>query len=83
MDWARRMLGGESPAMVRMFRDQTRVTFPLGFDSDDTYRNFRVGKAISPFPLDVIIDRKGRVAYISRRYDLDSLKTTIERLLAE
>jgi hypothetical protein len=51
-------------------------------------RNARVAPApttpnesISPFPLDVVIDREGRIAYISREYDADALRQVIEQLL--
>ena len=68
---------------MRMFREQTRVSFPLGFDTDVSYKSFRVGKAISPFPLDVIIDRQGRVVYVSRRYDLAAMEAKLAELLGD
>ena len=77
------MMGGESPAMVELFARQTGVTFPVGFDKGVSYKSFATGDAISPFPLDVVIDRSGRIAYASREYDPDALAEVIGKLLAK
>ncbi len=77
------MLGGEGPVTVKMFAKQTDITFPIGFDKGRSYLNFRMGKAISPFPLDVIIDKRGKVRYVKRRYDLASMRAMVDKLLAE
>ena len=77
------MMGGESPAMVQMFVDQTGVTFPIGFDTAESYKSFRYGGAISPFPLDVIVDKDGTVAYVKRHYDPAAMKRVVGRLLSK
>jgi hypothetical protein len=70
--------------MVERFIEQTGVSFPVAFDAG-SYAGFRGagGAGIAPFPLDVIIDRSGRVAYVSRKYQAAAMQTIIERLLAK
>ncbi len=75
------MMGGESPAMVQQFIDQTGVSFPMGFDTGESYKEYGRGRSISPFPLDVIIDQSGKVVYTKRVYDPDAMLTVIEALL--
>ena len=77
------MMGGESPAMVQQFVDQTGVTFPMGFDTGETYKEYARGRAISPFPLDVIIDQQGRIVYAKRMYEGDAMVAVIDELLAQ
>ena len=75
------MMGGESHAQVQAFIDQTRVTFPVGFDNGESYKGYEYGGAISPFPLDIIIDADGKIAYSKRRYDPAKMLAVIERLV--
>lgn len=77
------MMGGESPAMVEMFARQTSISFPLGFDKGTSYKYFPYGDAISPFPLDVLIDQKGRIVYAKRKYDAAALTRAVEQLLGK
>lgn len=80
---APRLAGGETPATLRMFAQQTQVTFPIGVDPSKSYRLFPAKNAFSPFPLDVIVDRKGVIRYVNRQYDIDAIERVIEELLAE
>jgi peroxiredoxin len=62
------------------------VTFPIGWDTESSYAAFPGNPAqesISPFPLDVVIDRDGTIAYINREYDADGLRAVVEQLLAQ
>ena len=77
------MMGGESPAMVKQFAKQTGVSFPVGFDNGASYKDFRYGASISPFPMDIIIDRQGRIAYANREYNADAMVAVIEKILAD
>ena len=43
-------------------------------------RNFR---GANPFPIDIIVDRDGTIAYIAREYDPDAMTAVIDRLLAK
>ncbi len=74
--------GGDTPEIVQAFVEQTGATFPVGWDTLGTYRAFRTGSGISPFPLDVIIDQQGRVAYVAREFDAAAMTAVVERLLA-
>ena len=39
--------------------------------------------AISPFPLDVVVDRDGRIAYINREYDATELVSLVKGLVSQ
>jgi len=74
-------MGGDNAAILQAFADQTQVTFPIGTDLYRSYQTYAVGDSISPFPLDVIIDRDGNIAYLSRQFNADEMVTVIEGLL--
>lgn len=79
----RGLFGNESVSTLAAFVDQTGVSFPILRD-DTTYFDYgNPDGAISPFPLDVIIDRDGNIAYLRREFDADAMIMTIDRLLAE
>lgn len=79
------LFGIEGGSIMNLFREQTGVTFPIGWDRSGSYSALfqSGGTDISPFPLDVIIDKQGRVAYVSRAYDPEAMAGTIERLLTQ
>lgn len=77
------LFGGESAETVRAFRDQTGVTFPLLLGDRSYFEYGDAGGRISPFPLDVIVDRRGVVRYVRAEFDGEAMEATIERLLAE
>jgi len=66
-----------------MFAKQTQVTFPIGLDASQSYHHFPQAGAISPFPLDVIVDQTGTIAYVNREYNGEVIAATIEELLAK
>ena len=70
---------------MTQFQEQAGVTFPIGYTTDNSYQSFRAGgdSSISPFPLDVVIDRKGAIRYISREYEPSQLQAAIDAALAE
>lgn len=79
------LFGGETAGLVRNFIRQTGITFPVAFDHKGSYRQLRGlgGKSLAPFPLDVVVDQQGRIAYVSRKYEAKRLQRVIERLLAD
>ncbi len=79
------LFGGETAGIVRNFIRQTGITFPVAFDHKGSYKEFRSlgGKGLAPFPLDVIIDQQGRIAYVSRKYEAKRMRRVIERLLKQ
>ena len=76
------LFGTESSVTVSAFRDQAGVTFPLLLN-DSSYFDYASSGSISPFPLDVIIDREGTIRYLRREYDGEAMAATLEVLLAE
>lgn len=77
------LFGTESADTVSAFRDQTNVTFPLLL-SDQTYSQYaNVDGSISPYPLDVIIDKSGTIRYVRHKFDPQAMQALIEQLLLE
>lgn len=77
--------GGDSTAIVNQFLEQTGATFPVGWElgGASSYSQFRVsgGNSISPFPLDVVIDRDGVVRYVNREYEPAAMQAAIDAAL--
>ena len=76
------LFGTESSVTVNAFRNQTGVTFPLILN-DSTYFDYASSDSISPFPLDVIVDRTGTIRYVRREFDPNAMRSMVELLLAE
>lgn len=69
---------------VDQYADNLRVTFPLGLEQTRTYAALTQNFAgLNPFPVDVVVGKDGKIAYIAREYDPDALVEVIERLLAQ
>ena len=79
------LFGGDTADIMEQFREQTGATFPIGWDTSSSYSRFAAagGGAISPFPLDVVIDSAGTVRYVSREYEPTEMRAIIELLLSE
>ena len=56
------------------------VGFPVMNDALGHYRSLEQTQATAPFPLDVLIDREGNIAYISTHYDPDAIEAVLEGL---
>ncbi len=79
----RGLFGNESTETLAGFVDQTGVTFPI-LRNDVTYFDYaNPDGAISPFPLDVIVDQQGNIAYLRHEFDAEAMVDTIDRLLAQ
>lgn len=77
------LFGNESLETVRAFRDQTGATFPLLL-GDRTVRDYATPDgSISPYPVDVILDRAGNIRYLRHEFDGAAMEAMIERLLDE
>ncbi len=72
--------GGDDEARIQAFIDQTGVTFPIVMDEQQTVP-YSAGIGISPFPVDLVIDRDGVIRYLRTEYDPDALLAAIEAAL--
>ena len=75
----------QSSEIIEQFVEQAGVTFPVGLDRGTadratSYGAFLEGNGLSPFPLDVVIDRQGVVRYVSRQYDPEVLLPLVAAL---
>ena len=69
---------------VDQYADNLRVTCPLGFEQTRTYAALTQNFAgLNPFPVDVVVGKDGKIAYIAREYDPDALVEVFERLLKQ
>ena len=59
------------------------MTFPVGWDTTSSYSKFPYYGAISPFPLDVVVDQNGDIAYVSREYDATALVQAVQTLVGQ
>lgn len=74
--------GGDTEEILRAFAEQTGVTFPLLLDPDRAaVQGYDFGPSISPYPLDVIVDRDGVVRYLGHEYDAAALRAAVESVL--
>lgn len=75
----------ESQEIMQQVVDQTGVTFPIGWDPNNSYNLFRAssGGGISPFPVDVVIDQTGQIAFVSAEYEVEAVFETVNGLIGE
>lgn len=77
------LFGTENADTVGAFAEQTQVTFPLLLGDISRGQLSFSDPSISPYPLDVILDRQGTIRYLRREFDAQAMQETIELLLAE
>jgi hypothetical protein len=71
-------------AGVQRFTAKLGVTFPAGLEQTGNYVRFAENfRGANPFPIDVIVDRDGTIAYVAREYDPEAMEAVIERLLRD
>ena len=66
-----------------MIVGQQGLTFPITIDGANSYSSFDAGPGISPFPLDVVVGKDGKIAWLSRQYDAAALAGAIEALRSQ
>lgn len=88
-----RVVGIDTPAIpdippdslegVRAFGRREGLTFPIGISSTSVWRDAFAerGDGAAPFPSRMLIDRQGRVAYLSAAIDPEGLRRAIEAAL--
>lgn len=68
---------------VQRYTENLGVTFPIGLEQTANYvpyvQNYR---GANPFPVDIIVDRDGKMVYIAREYEPEAMTAIIEKLLA-
>ncbi len=74
---------GTLDEVVLDFIEQSGVSFPVMYDADGTYSEYDRSEATAPYPLDVIVDPDGVVAYVAAEYDPDAMAAVIDGLLQE
>jgi hypothetical protein len=68
---------------VEKFGQKLKVTYPIGLETTSNYVPFtRAFKGLNPFPVDIVVGRDGKIAYIAREYDPAGMTAAIEAELA-
>jgi len=76
---------GDAMDGVQRFVEDLGTTYPIGLEDESTktYEAFvKNYKGANPFPVDVVVGRDGKIAYISREYDPEGLTAAVEAALA-
>ena len=57
---------------------------PIGLETTAHYRSWTANyTGANPFPIDIIVDKKGIVRYVAREYDAPAMHAVVQKLLAE
>jgi peroxiredoxin len=70
--------GYDDAGLIQTFIAQTGVTFPMAEDFGQSFSSWARPPAISPFPLDIVIDREGKIVLIAYEYEADVLRAAVE-----
>jgi hypothetical protein len=69
---------------VQKFVKNLGVEFPVGLEDTTNYLSYAANyKGPNPFPVDIIVGKDGKIAYIAREYDPDAMTAMVEKLLAQ
>lgn len=77
---------GDDPAGVKAFVAHSGATYPIGLESPETptYKGFTQNfKGLNPYPVDLVVGKDGKVAYVSREFDPGAMQQAIEAELAK
>ena len=57
---------------------------PVGIEMTSNYVQWTANfTGANPFPVDIIVDKKGIVRYVAREYDAPTMHAMVQKLLAE
>jgi hypothetical protein len=77
------MKGDDTPEMAAQFAKDFGISFPFVVEADSFYAlNWPPGVQ-SPFPRDVLLDKKGVVRMLKASYNADEIEALVETLLLE
>lgn len=69
---------------VAQFVADLGLSMPVGSEDTTNYVGFAANfKGPNPFPIDIVVGKDGKIAYVAREYDPGALTTVIESLLAK
>lgn len=73
--------GNATPEQLDAFLAATGVQFPVLRDTDNTYQQYAFERALTPYPIDVVVDADGVIVYLSQTYDPAALHAAVARVL--
>jgi len=77
---------GDAVDGVQRFVQDMRTTYPIGLEDESTktYEALTANyKGANPFPVDVVVGRDGKIAYVAREYDPEGIIAAVEAEIAE
>ena len=81
------MTGGESTddmAGLQKFGHKLKVTYPAGLEISANYVPFtKAFQGLNPFPVDIVVGKDGKIAYVAREYDPAGIAAAIKAELAK
>ncbi len=73
----------EEIAKLRRYQAALGLRIPVGLEETGTYQELtRAFEGINPFPVNVIVGKDGRIVYVAREYDAQTIHRIVERELA-
>jgi hypothetical protein len=75
---------GDSIDGVQKFVNHLHATYPIGLEDPSTKTYSALNqrfKGANPFPVDVVVDRNGKIVYVAREYDPNGITAAIDALL--
>jgi len=67
---------------VQRFIEHLGVSYRIGLEDTANYVQYAQNyRGSNPFPVDIVVDRDGTIAYIAREYDPGAMAAVIEKLL--
>ncbi len=73
--------GQDSTSDLNAFIRAFQVSFPMLRFANTPYWQYRQSGALSPYPLDYVIDQEGNVAYFGTEYEPEDITLVINNLL--
>lgn len=69
---------------VAQFASDLGLAMPVGLEDTTNYVGFAANfKGPNPFPIDIVVGKDGKIAYVAREYDPGALTEVIEGLLSK
>jgi hypothetical protein len=78
------MASTDSILGVQAFANNLQVTYPVGLEDTMNYQGYAANyPGPNPFPVDILVGKDGKIAYIAREYDPMTMESVLQTLLAQ
>ena len=72
-------------AGVQAYAERLNLSaLPIGIETTSHYTAWTANfTGANPFPIDIIVDKRGIIRYVAREYDAPAMHAVVQQLLAE